>query len=126
MMFSLPGSGTRFFPTSQTLPSMSGRRHPVSPRPGPESALTAPSAWSGSVPGQTRPPGTDGNTRRPYGNVVGGGQNATVGLDDLLPHRRAALLWRFAPELDYAAVDALVRDSAATPCEQRWVLAGEV
>jgi hypothetical protein len=64
--------------------------------------------------------------RRPYGNVVGGGQNATVGLDDLLPHRRAALLWRFAPELDYAAVDALVRDSAATPCEQRWVLAGEV
>jgi hypothetical protein len=48
-----------------------------------------------------------------------------VGLDDFLPHRRDALLWRYAPELDRAGVDALVRHCLTTPCEQRWVLAAK-
>jgi hypothetical protein len=49
-------------------------------------------------------------------------------LEDLLPHRREALLWRYAPELDYDGVDALVRRRAATTCEFRWaapVVAGQ-
>ena len=43
-----------------------------------------------------------------------------MGLEDLLPHRRAALLWRYAPELDAAGVAELVVRAAATPCRSRW------
>jgi hypothetical protein len=45
-----------------------------------------------------------------------------VGLDDLLPHRREALLWRYALELDYHGVDDLVSQCVGTSCERRWVL----
>jgi hypothetical protein len=43
-----------------------------------------------------------------------------MGLEDFLPHRRAALLWRYAPELDYDGVDDLVRRRAGGTCERRW------
>jgi hypothetical protein len=41
-------------------------------------------------------------------------------LDDLLPHRQAALRWRYAPELDRGGVDELVQRQARTPCRLRW------
>jgi hypothetical protein len=38
---------------------------------------------------------------------------ASATLDDLPPHRRDALLWRYALELDYDGVDDLVRAASA-------------
>jgi hypothetical protein len=43
-----------------------------------------------------------------------------VGLDDLPEHRRDALLWRYAMELDYNGVDDLVRRRAKRECRVLW------
>jgi hypothetical protein len=47
-----------------------------------------------------------------------------VGLDDLPEHRREALLWRHAFELDYDGVDDLVTSAAGSACERIAVDAG--
>lgn len=43
-----------------------------------------------------------------------------MGLDDLPEHRRDALLWRYALELDYDGVDDLVRHRARAKCRVLW------
>lgn len=53
-------------------------------------------------------------------NVGAVGQTAGMGVEELLAHRRAALLWRYAPELDQAGVDQLVVSQAGRPCRYRW------
>jgi hypothetical protein len=40
--------------------------------------------------------------------------------DDLPAHRRAALLWRYAPEFDAEGVAELVQRRAGAPCRLRW------
>src|SRR3954452_22780130 len=57
--------------------------------------------------------------------VGGAGQTVGVGLDDLLPHRREALLWRDALELDYDGVDDLVNRCAGAGCDRPWVSAAK-
>jgi hypothetical protein len=61
-------------------------------------------------------------TRRPAVRrlVVPDGHTSHVGLDDLPVHRREALLWRYALELDYDGVDALVQENEGGQCRVRW------
>ncbi|WP_203935537.1 endonuclease domain-containing protein [Planosporangium mesophilum] len=43
-----------------------------------------------------------------------------MGIEDLPVHRREALLWRYALDLDYDGVDDLVREAADIPCRWDW------